>query len=260
MKTNFHGNTKHKKRGGRIIFVILAVVLLLNVFDVLWPQTVVRSLLGPVVGVRSALAKPFSGISGAFHEKASLEAENKKLQERITELELAALQATVDTGLIPAITTERETSPVGSQLIVLMRPPFSLYDTLILDARNMNVSVGDRVFAYGVLLGAISHVDATTATVQLFTAPGVKTAIRIGTMDAEAVGQGGGRYIAVFPKDVQIEVGAAVVMPQAFNTIIGAVGAVDVDKNGTFQNVHVSIPVSLNNLSVVTVTPAGVVE
>ncbi len=260
MKTNFHGNTKQKKRKGRAVLVILAVVLLLNVFDVLWPQTVVRSLLGPVVSVRSALAKPFSGITGIFHAKTTLEAENKKLQERITELELTALQATVDTALIPAITAEREQSPAGAQLIVLMRPPFSLYDTLILDVRNTNVSVGDRVFAYGVLLGTISHVDATTATVQLFTAPGVKTPIRIGMMDAEAVGQGGGRYIAIFPKDTQIEVGSAVVMPQAFNTVVGAVGAVDVDKNGTFQNVHISIPISLNNLSVVTVTPASVVE
>jgi len=261
MKTNFHGNVRKKSLGRRIVVVVILIVIGLNFFDILWPQTVVRSVLGPIVTVRTFLLKPFSGVTASFANKTKLAEENRTLKNRVTELELATLQATVDVSTSLAVIAEREHSPEGEQVPVLMRPPFSPYDSLIIDTRKVSASPGDKVFAFGVLIGEITTVDEKTASVNLYTSPNTKTAVRIADIDTEATGQGGGRYVMTIPKDIKVEIGTAIVVPSAFNVLLGAVGAVEVDKNGTFQNVHATIPVSLNQLTVVTLTkPADVLE
>lgn len=257
MKTNFHASAKKKNTARRFLIVIIVLVLILNVFDVMWPQSAIRGVLVPMTALRNMLSVPFTSLHTLFTSKAFLASEQERLQKRVTELELGALQASVDQLLVDAITVERTYAKNGTQVPVLMRPPFSPYDTLVLDARQKQFTVGDRVFVYGVLIGQISAVDSTTATVVLYTAPNTTTVVRIGSVDAEAVGHGGGRYVVTLPKDVVLEVGAAVTVPQAEYMLLGVVNAVDIQENGTFQDVHISLPVALSQLMVVTVTSSS---
>lgn len=261
MMTNFRGSTKKKRTGRRVVLVLVVCILLLNVFDVLWPHTAVRSLLIPIRTARQWVATPFEHLAVSFKDKDVLVSENQMLKAKITELELRSLQQQVQQTLSTALVAEQAYGTQGAVLPVLVRPPYSPYDTLVLDVRGRTVLMGSNVFAHGVLIGVVTQVDALTAVVTLHTSPGTKTLVRVGAMDAEAVGQGGGRYVISVPKDIVIEQGAVVVAPEVFNTVLGVVGAVDPDAGGTFQDAHVSLPVALSTLEAVTVTdPVSVLE
>ncbi|MEY2640838.1 MAG: rod shape-determining protein MreC [Candidatus Parcubacteria bacterium] len=254
MKTIFHGSAKKKPRlGRRVLLSIVAVVVLFNIFDVLWPQTIVRSFLAPMVAARTFIFSPFAGIRTAFVDKAAVVAERDALAARVRELEIGTLQSSVDGATSAAVRTERTFLEQGMVVPVLVRPPFSPYDSLVLDTRKATVSVGDGVFAHGVRIGTITHVDAFSATAGLLTSPGTKTPVRVASVDGEAVGQGGGNYTITIPKDVSVTVGQAVVHPGSFQTILGVVSALEEDTNAAFQVVHVALPVAFSALDAVTV-------
>lgn len=257
MKTNFHASAKKKHKSKRILLFVIILVVILNVFDVVWPQSILRSILVPMTMLRNTLSSPFVALHTLFASKDYLVREQKRLQDRVTELEVSTLQSMVDQSLVDAMTLERTYTTSGVQLPVLMRPPFSPYDTLVIDRRISSVAVGDLVFAYGVLIGRVSFVDTATATVQLYTSPHTTTVARIGSIDVNVIGQGGGRYIATLPKDVAIEVGTAVIVPQIEHVLLGVVSAINIQNNGTFQDAHISLPVALHQLTVVTVTSSG---
>jgi cell shape-determining protein MreC len=254
MKTNFHASVKKKHKTRRTLIIVALIVIVLNVFDIVWPQSALRIVLVPMTALRNMLSTPFVSLHTLFTSKDYLVVEQQRLQLRVTELELTALQSSVDQSLVDEINTERTYATSGVQVPVLMRPPFSPYDTLVLDRRGVSIAVGDHVFVYGVLIGKVSFVDTTTATVLLYTAPHTTTTARIGSLDVSVVGNGGGRYVATLPKDVVIEVGSAVTVPQVENTLLGVVSAIDIQDNGTFQDAHIALPVALNQLTVVTVT------
>lgn len=256
MKTIYHGSVKKKRNTGtRVLLVLVALVLLMNIFDVLWPQTALRAALAPLVAVRSFIATPFTALYALVADKQQLIAERDALQERVVQLELGALQVSTDRSTEQAVTRERTFLRDGVVVPVLVRPPYSLYDSLVIDTREHAVGVGDAVFTYGVRIGTITHVDTFSATVGLFTSPGTKTPVRLGSVDAEAVGQGGGRYQITIPKDVVLTDGSAVVHPASFGALLGVVSARETAGNDTFQTVHVALPVAFSMLDAVTVVP-----
>lgn len=252
---NFHGSTRKKRTGRRVVIALILLLLALNIFDVLWPHTAVRSLLMPVRVVRQWVTAPIGYLTRAFADKDALVTENQMLKAKITELEVRSLQQQVHQSMYTAFSAEQSYGTQGTVVPVLVRPPYTPYDTLVLDVRGQSVVQGSQVFVHDVVIGEVTQVDSLTAVVTLFTSPGTKTLVRIASVDAEAVGHGGGRYVITVPKDVSVEAGAVVVAPRAFNAVLGVAGAIDPDAAGTFQDIHVSLPVAFSALEAVTVVP-----
>src|SRR5690606_12662298 len=102
---------------------------------------------------------------------------------------------------------------------VLVRPPITPYDTLVVDIGEAEgVSKGDVVVVEGGLaVGMVGKALAHTATVVLFSAPGHQTPVLIqtgsSTVPAIAEGMGGGGFRAHVARDAGVSEADLVQLP-----------------------------------------------
>lgn len=134
---------------------------------------------------------------------------------------------------------------------VISRPPQSLYDRLILDqGEEQGVRPGQFVYAgESVVLGRVESVSVATATVQLYSTPGIESRVRFIATDlvATAVGQGNGSFVVELPQSIEIEQGAQVAHV-ATGDLLGVVGEVVTDPREPFQQVYVRSPIGMRYL------------
>ena len=143
---------------------------------------------------------------------------------------------------------------------VLLRPPRSAYDTLLIDQGTASlVSVGDSVSYQSIALGKIVSTGANTSLVQLFSSSGTDQDVILGKPSAIAVshGMGGGAYELVIPQSVAVSVGDSVKLSGADSLLAGIVSGVSSKPNDTSQTVRVRLPVSFADLDFVEITPSA---
>ncbi|MGH7936138.1 MAG: rod shape-determining protein MreC [Chthoniobacterales bacterium] len=137
---------------------------------------------------------------------------------------------------------------------VIMRPPGTPYDTLMVDAGARDgVGLGDGVFAGGTAqIGTVSAVYDTTSRVLLFSSPGseYQTLLR-GSVPLTLVGQGAGSMEGELPLDTPAVVGDSVVLPSIAGGFVGAVSHIDIPPGGSFKTLYVQLPASIFSLQFV---------
>ena len=129
---------------------------------------------------------------------------------------------------------------------VVMRPPAVPYDTLIIDAGTaQGVDAGDFVSAGGTaLIGTVLQTYATTARVELFSAPGeTYQAMLNGNTPVTIAGQGAGSLIAQVPAGTVVAVGDTVVFPGVAGGISGIVSTVVAREDTSFITLYLHLPV-----------------
>lgn len=141
---------------------------------------------------------------------------------------------------------------------VIMRPPRTLYDTLLLDSgAESGISEGDVVAFNGVALGTVISADPTTSLVRLYSTPQAETDVTLGTPRAIAVakGVGGGAFELSLPKDVALSKNEPVVLPNSQTLVLGFVVTSKSSPSDASATVYVRSPVSMNELDYVSVFP-----
>ncbi len=139
---------------------------------------------------------------------------------------------------------------------VLMRPPGTPYDTLLIDAgAAQGVATGQRVSAGGTtLIGTVTQVYATTARVELFSAPGqTYQAMLKGSVPLSVAGQGGGSMMAEVPAGTRAKPGDPVVFPDIQGGVAAVVSAVSAPSGSSFETIYLELPVNPLSLSQVEV-------
>jgi cell shape-determining protein MreC len=133
---------------------------------------------------------------------------------------------------------------------VLMRPPETPYDTLMLDAgSDQGVVVGDQLSAGGeVVIGTVAQVYPTTARAVLYSAPGQSFSAVLTSGDAAGVpitvtGQGGGSMLATVPAGTPAVVGESVVFPGVAGGFSGTISAVVAKTGDSFETLYLHLPV-----------------
>lgn len=126
---------------------------------------------------------------------------------------------------------------------VLVRPPVSPYDTLVvaIDSQE-NVRVGARTYGPGgVPIGVVELVSQENAHVALYSSAGTETQGWIGEarIPITLVGFGGGMFRASVSKDALITVGEQVLIPGPGALPIGTVARIDADPSSPTALVHV---------------------
>jgi len=152
--------------------------------------------------------------------------------------------------------TELGQKPVAETLLgyVLVLPPQSLYDTLIINIGNaQGVKVGKKVFAgEQILLGEIVEVYEKTAKAQLYSSPEQKYDVIIGlassSVRALATGRGGGMFEALVPREAKIQVGDSVTVPEITTAVYGKVEHVITDPARAFDSVLFQSSIPLQSL------------
>lgn len=139
---------------------------------------------------------------------------------------------------------------------VLQRPPWTPYDTLVIDAgADHGIAVGSLVSAGGQgLIGRVSEVYGTTARVELFSAPGTSyQALLNGTLPIAVEGQGGGSLRAEVPAGTQVAAGDTVAFPGLMGGIVSLVSATEAKEGESFIVVYMRLPTNPQDLRFVEV-------
>ncbi|HVT74990.1 MAG TPA: rod shape-determining protein MreC [Candidatus Paceibacterota bacterium] len=201
----------------------------------------------------------FVSMGKIVQSKYSLVEENKRLTEELAARDRAAL-------MLDDVRTENETfksmlgrTGKGNYVlgVILVRPPVSLYDTLVIDVGTKDgVAAGDKVYAEGdVLVGDIAEAYGSQSKVALYSVPGRKTPILVGTstVATDATGRGGGNFIFTLPAQTKLAEGAVITMPSIRNHIFGVVQRIMVDSTDSVQTVLFRSPANVNQLRFVEV-------
>ena len=241
MRTNY---SRQRRPGGLKFSVSLVLIAVLLVVAVLWRgplQTLLWRAASPLGAVRDALMgdevltlkAQLASTTAALADRNALNQENIDLKARLG----------------------RDASKPRVLASILMRPPASAYDTLIIDAgEGSRVAAGDLVYAAGNLaIGEVSEVNARDARVSLFSSPGTTWPASIEGPGGQSVsllvvGQGGGSFVAEVPAGVQVKVGDPVVFGGIASPLLAEISGVDQSPGASFMHLYLHVPVDFFNL------------
>lgn len=247
------------KRGNRKTKIILVVcgfaAIVLITLQLLTPHF--------IPAIFTSIASPFWRAEFSI-ESGSLKSPEELLREN-EDLKLQLIDAQVRMQSIQAVESENNElkalfgrsfgaiNPESKLLAaVLIRPPLSAYDQLIIDVgADHNVTVGDDVYAPGdILIGRVSDVMSQTSRVILFSSPNEKYEVLIGSIHAPAtaIGRGGGQYSAEVSRDLKISRGDFVIAPSINDKPFGVVASVIADPAKPFEEVLFSPMVNIYQL------------
>jgi cell shape-determining protein MreC len=132
---------------------------------------------------------------------------------------------------------------------VLKKPPFTAYDSYIIDVgENNGVKIGNKVYASGnILIGNIAEVNNNSSKVNLYSSFGNKFDILIGQNNIEAIatGNGGGTFISIIPRDIKVLEGDIIVVPDIVNSVFGRVAKILIDPARAFSTIMFSQPINI---------------
>lgn len=157
----------------------------------------------------------------------------------------------------------RNTDPRPLLASVVLHPPRTPYDTLLLDVGSRDgVAVADLVSAGGSLvIGSIVEVFPFSSRVRLFSSPGESREALLrtneGVHSALLEGVGGGSLRMVVPRGLLVVPGDEVSVPSINATLAGIVAKVEYSETDTLQTVFLHLPINLFELERVFVWRAG---
>jgi len=151
--------------------------------------------------------------------------------------------------------------PKGSLFSVAQRPPFSPYDTIVVNGGSANgIQVDDLAFASAdVLVGYVTAVFPNTSIVTLYSSSGQRQEVYVGT-SSEAVaseGRGGGNFYIKVPSETKISVGDPVTWPSMQNILLGTVNRVDAVPGDAFSYVLFRSLVPIYSIRYVEIVPSN---
>ncbi len=242
-----------------IVVIVVLVLLALRFFAPAFSTRAIYAILSPFM--RSGLViRDTSKLSeGVLKSKQTLIDENNQLRTELADAERkyelsGNLQAEND-ELRKLLDLTKNKSSVAA--LVLSKPPLSPYDSLVIEfGAGKSVSVGERVYADGnIILGEITEVDGTAATVKLYSTASTEiiATIERNNISQKAVGAGGGNFIIKAPKEVDVVNGDVLIIPGLDKKILGIVRQIDTQPTDSFQNVLVKSPVNIFQLKWVTI-------
>lgn len=240
------------------LFVLLLVVL--GTLRIFLP-TSLDTVLIPLWSAGNAAASFTKGISAIFVNRANLVAERDTLRAQNAALsaEYEALRAR-EAGLEASF--GRTPKGEGVLATVVLRPPVSPYDVLVIDeGGHAGVEAGDLVVAPGSIpLGRISSVGEKSARVLLFSAPGTEEAVWVGTkhIPGTLLGEGSGAFSVSLPRAAEVEEGDLVALPAFSGGVVGTVAIIEEDPSSPVKKIYVKNSTNLFSLFWVRVLPSSI--
>lgn len=248
--------TKRKKENkNRLIFLItLFFILLFGFSNVVFPNKLTHAIAYPIIKIKDVVVYPFSNFGSYLKTKKTLIKEKEELLEEIADLKVSNFEA----KLVEAENTElreildrKKEDDAFTFAHVLVKPPQSLYDTLVIDLGEGNISTDQKIYSKGIEIGKVEIVYEKTSIVKLYSSSGTKIQVLInGKNSAEAIGQGGGRFTTVIPKDIEVNEGD-VVSINGENKVFGIIQKVESTDANSFQTLFFNTPVNINEINIV---------
>lgn len=227
-----------KKNTSKELIKIIGIIFLLAVIYFFFSKPFASGLhalqkgVGYVLGYYDEPVRPIS--ENALIQ--SLKSENEQLRE------IVGRKTEYDTRLLS---------------VVLSRPPRVPYDSLIIDiGEDHDVQPGDLVYAeMDYIIGHVEVVHSASAVVKLFSSPGEKIDVLIGssTIPVVAEGRGAGNFYIKVPKNVDIAEGDQITVPGITPIVLGTAEHIDTSEGEAFFHIYFKLPVKLNSIHYVQV-------
>jgi cell shape-determining protein MreC len=238
---------KNKDRNKQIIFVIVLLLVLLFLGGPI--KGLVQAINIPISRVSDAAVVPFSGMTNYFKSKNALSEQNKFLsnENKTLKIELLTLESLQEENMRLKEILEYQTVPQNRSLgRVLNRPPFSPFDTLVVDlGENSNTFVGAKTFFNNVLIGEVEEIYTNSSIVRLYSSGDHVSPVSIAGNQVEARGSGSGNFEILIPQQVEITIGEPVFLG---DKVIGVVAEIDPTTSDVFQTIYFSYPFKLQEL------------
>ena len=262
MKTPF---SRTRRRAGLLspgsgvaIIAALAVVVLFFILRIFFPGAI-AGIARPFWGTGAMLTDASAGASAFFGDKAQIVRERDARAREVVALQAENAALLARTKDLERLLGGRVEPVPGTLAGVLIRPPVSPYDTLVLDQGTRGgVAVGQQVLGPGGLpLGTIESVAEDTARALLYSAPGRMTQGWLGEkrIPVSLEGASAGAFRTSVPRESVVAVGEPVYLPGPGAVPIGTVVRVDADPSTPRAVIHVRPFSSPFSLTWVTVSP-----
>lgn len=254
--THQNKRSKYKKLATLTVIVGLIYVMFFSPVKGFFTGAA-HTVAQPVWHVRDAMANTFAPFT-YFSARRDVYIENQDLQHQVT----ALVAKVADRDLLRRENSElkrllgRNETEDRVLATVMAKPGRTPYDTMIIDVGERDsVSQGDKVVLENVLLGEIEEVLYTTSKVILYSSSGRESEVVIGddALQAEAVGQGGGIFEILFPKDNDLSVGDTVYIPNIEPKVVGVIDTIESNPNDAFEKLIVRSYVNPYTISYVEV-------
>lgn len=256
---NFHQRNKSfltNESLNKKVYVSVATVVVLFAFFLLpWTRNLLFNIGSSVWGLENNMVSFFYQNSEILKSKESLINENILLKKQITLRErndqLFDLLKNENNDL-KSILGRKNSDQKFLLAAVLTKPIFSPFDTLIIDVGLVDgVTVGDKIIVDGdVFIGYISEVYDHESKVVLYSSPGEKVKVLIGSnnIEKEATGLGGGNFIVEMPRESDINEGDIITMPDISTNLFGVVEKIEFKDSDSLQDVLFKNPVNVTEL------------
>lgn len=238
-----------------VIFLVISGFLRPYLNRAFTPMVSYSSLLRPYVSSVSAY------FSNVFMSKYNLEKEVISLNSEISILrdEISLLKNEKKISETWGGIFEDASSTVSKRNLrpfrVVLRPPYTVYDTVVISHNNLDIASGTKAYGLDRLLpiGYVEYSDTSQARIKLFSSPDQKFSLLIGTSTDEwlAEGKGGGVFESVIPKTQDIKRGEAIYLPQESSLQYSVVDSVISRDSDPFQTVRFLLPVSFRSMDLI---------
>lgn len=233
-----------------VTFGLIALFLILGLLQISFVNSFVGTIFSPVLSVKSGIL-PFSNISNFFSSRGELSKKVLDLEEEVRKLKIENLKVQILENENKELRFIHESSENKNSIFgkVLLRPPYSPYDTITIDIGGEVVNVGSKIYYGDILIGSIAEVTPRYSVANLVSSPDNNMPVRIrGEIDAVAVGRGGGRMIIEIPKDAEVSEGDVITDSSSGISIVGIVSTIDFNEADSFKTVYTAFPVSLGQM------------
>jgi cell shape-determining protein MreC len=253
--TKGKGVKRREKFFRNFVFLLFLTFLALNVFKIPVFHSVGLSFSKYFLLGRDVVFSPFTTMLSHFQSKEDLLKENDSLSDEVSTLKIRLLTNEIIERDYKELLLLQEGRDGGGKFAkVLLKPPYSSFDNLIIIGNLEGIDGGDQVFYQNIALGDIFTVNGDIATVKLYSASGHSlTAKLLSGEQIDVMGKGFGRYEATLSKDIEVKKGDPIVLPDKSVIILGVVNEVSQSDDQLFNKILFNIPVDFRDINHVSV-------
>jgi cell shape-determining protein MreC len=260
-KENYLHNSKATSIRKYLVWVVGAFVVLFGAKGMLGALS--ASFTMPIFSVHNYIQESSGTVPVFIRDRLSLLTQIRALEENV--IMQKGMEATV--AYLTSENTELRALQGASsspRIIagVIARPPYTPYDTIIIDQGSEDgIVLHAPVYqGGGNAIGYIREVFDKTALAVLFSSPGVESTVFVfgPNLFTTAYGEGGGIIRLSIPQGVWVEKGNVVILPSLDTGVIGSIQELVSNPTEPEQRAYISPEISLQSTRLVSVGKTSV--
>lgn len=235
---------RYRRSYKKELALVVGILVLGSVFFSYFDAVLMR-VIAPVWSLENTVSIKFWSMTQYFKSKQSLIEENESLKKQVeSDALVLELNKALRNSRESLLNAYGRTSPgTGVAASVLVHPPVTPYDILVIDAgQNEGIKVGDSVtLPEGGNIGSVIETFDKTSKIRLYSTNGYKigAVLERGNVPVELLGQGGGSFLFTLPREMPVEIGDRVLSSTVDSPLMGVVENVEMAPTDSFKKVLV---------------------